>query len=495
MTPIAVILTILGYFALIYGISRLASRDSSNAAFFSGGRNQRWWVVAIAMIGSCMSGVTFVSVPGMVGVSGFGYLQMCLGFIAGYLVIAFVLTPLYFRLRVISIYQYLEQRFGMASYRTGAWFFFISKMLGASVRLFLVCLTLQLLVFGPLGLPFWLNALVNVAIVLAYTYRGGVKSLIWTDVLKTGVMILSVVLTLVFIARALQITDLFSAIADSGLSRVFWLDDVNHPQYFWKQFLGGLFVVIATTGMDQDLMQRTLSCKDYRDSQKNLVVSSLLQVVVIALFLCLGVLLQLYANRFGIAASGDRLFPAVATGVGGNAGGLPLAVGILFVLGLVSCAYGAGGSALTALTTSFTVDILSVKGRDEHQVRRLRGGVHIAMAVLMAVTIIVFERLNNTSAIDAVYRLASYTYGPILGMFAFGILTRRQLRDRWAPVVCVAAPLLCLVLDLNSARWLGGYHFSYELLLLNAALTFLGLLCAAKRPAAAGKTGAAGASD
>ena len=272
----------------------------------------------------------------------------------------------------------------------------------------------------------------------------------------------------------------FIASSGEGLSaiegqRVFYFDDIAHPQYFWKQFLGGLFVVVATTGMDQDLMQRTLSCRDHRDSQKNLIVSSLLQVVVIFLFLCLGAMLYAYADAVGIPQSGDKLFPAVATG-----GSLPSVVGILFVLGLVSCAYGAGGSALTALTTSFTVDILSVKGRSEASVTTMRKRVHLAMAALMAVTIVVFNALNNTSAIDAVYRLASYTYGPILGMFAFGILTRRAVRGRAVPFIAIAAPLVCLVLDLNSAAWFGGYHFSYELLLLNAALTFAGLMLVSK---------------
>ena len=469
MSAFSVILTIAAYFVLMFTVSRISSRGAGNMTFFRGDRSEKWWVVAIAMIGSCMSGVTFVSVPGMVGSSGFGYLQMCLGFIAGYLVIAFVLTPLYYRLQVVSIYQYLEQRLGMTPYRTGAWFFFISKLLGSSVRLYLVCLVLQMLVFGPLGLPFWLNALINVAIVLAYTWRGGVKSIIWTDVLKTAVMVLTVVLTMVFIASS---GEGLSAIEGQ---RVFYFDDIAHPQYFWKQFLGGLFVVVATTGMDQDLMQRTLSCRDHRDSQKNLIVSSLLQVVVIFLFLCLGAMLYAYADAVGIPQSGDKLFPAVATG-----GSLPSVVGILFVLGLVSCAYGAGGSALTALTTSFTVDILSVKGRSEASVTTMRKRVHLAMAALMAVTIVVFNALNNTSAIDAVYRLASYTYGPILGMFAFGILTRRAVRGRAVPFIAIAAPLVCLVLDLNSAAWFGGYHFSYELLLLNAALTFAGLMLVSK---------------
>ena len=464
MTPYAVLVTILAYFAAMAIVSWLSGRKKDGQdVFYTGGRKTHWTVVAIAMIGSCMSGVTYVSVPGMVGTSGFGYLQMCFGFFLGYLVIAFVLTPLYFRLDVVSIYQYLEKRFGMGAYRTGAWFFFLSKMLGASVRLFLVCLTLQLLLFEPLGLPFWLNVLCNVGVCLAYTYRSGVKSVIWTDVLKTVCMVVAVTLCVILIGKDL-----------GGIrihEKVFFFDDVNHPQYFWKQLLGGLFTVVAMTGLDQDMMQRTLSCKDTRDSQKNLVVSSLLQTVVIALFLCLGALLYQFAAAHGIAETGDRLFPAVAT-----SSLLPGIVGVLFVLGLVSSAYGAGGSALTSLTTSFTVDILG-KGGDV----KVRKAVHIGMAVLMAVTVIVFNALNSTSAIDAVYKLASYTYGPILGLFAFGILTKKAVKDKYVPIVALVAPAICLVLQLNSERWFGGYRFSYELLLVNAALTFLGLCLLRKK--------------
>ena len=464
MTPYAVLVTILAYFAAMAIVSWLSGRKKDGQdVFYTGGRKTHWTVVAIAMIGSCMSGVTYVSVPGMVGTSGFGYLQMCIGFFLGYLVIAFVLTPLYFRLDVVSIYQYLEKRFGMGAYRTGAWFFFLSKMLGASVRLFLVCLTLQLLLFEPLGLPFWLNVLCNVGVCLAYTYRSGVKSVIWTDVLKTVCMVVAVTLCVILIGKDL-----------GGIrihEKVFFFDDVNHPQYFWKQLLGGLFTVVAMTGLDQDMMQRTLSCKDTRDSQKNLVVSSLLQTVVIALFLCLGALLYQFAAAHGIAETGDRLFPAVAT-----SSLLPGIVGVLFVLGLVSSAYGAGGSALTSLTTSFTVDILG-KGGDV----KVRKAVHIGMAVLMAVTVIVFNALNSTSAIDAVYKLASYTYGPILGLFAFGILTKKAVKDKYVPIVALVAPAICLVLQLNSERWFGGYRFSYELLLVNAALTFLGLCLLRKK--------------
>ena len=474
MSPYAVMAVIAAYFAVIFIVSRLSGKGGAD---FYGGRKSPWWVVAIAMIGACMSGVTFVSVPGMVAVSGLGYLQMCLGFMVGYVVIAFVLMPLYYRLGVVSIYQYLEQRFGVSTYKTGAWFFFISKMLGASVRLFLVCVALQLLVFDPLGLPFALNVVVNVAIVLAYTFRNGVRSVIWTDTLKTVCMVVAVVLSIVFIARNLgfSFSGVVASIRGSEMSRIFWFDDVNHPQYFWKQFLGGLFTVIATTGLDQDMMQRALSCKDHRDSQKNLLVSTVLQTVVIFLFLCLGVLMYQFAAATGISATGDKLFPTVATG-----GGLPGIVGILFIVGLVAAAYGAGGSALTSLTTSFSVDILglgaAVKGADG-DADRIRKRVHVGMAVCMALTIIIFNALNSTSAIDAVYKVASYTYGPLLGLFAFGIFSKRAVRDRWVPLVALLAPALCLVLQLNSERWFGGYKFSYELLLLNAAFTILGLCC------------------
>ncbi|MCR4569989.1 MAG: sodium:solute symporter [Bacteroidales bacterium] len=434
---------------------------SKNKDFFAT-RSTSWWMVALAMIGSCFSGVTFVSVPGMVASAGFGYIQMCLGFFLGYLVIAFVLTPLYFKLGVVSIYQYLEQRFGLSSYKTGAWFFFISKMLGASVRFFLLCATLQLLLFQGLGIPFWVTVVVAVFLIWIYTFRGGVKSVIWVDMIKTVCMLFTVVLCLVLIGREV-------GVFDKSMARVFWFDNVNHPQFFFKQLLGGLFTVIATTGLDQDMMQRTLACKNVKDSQKNLLVSSVLQIVAIALFLILGVYLYQFAALHGIDAKGDALFPEVAC-----SSFLPPIVGVLFVVGLIAAGFPAGGSALTALTTSFTVDILGGLKRADSD--RLRRWVHVGMAVLMAVCIIVFSVLNSTSTIDAVYRLASYTYGPLLGLFFFGILSKKAVRDRWVPLVCVLAPALCLVLDLNSEAWFGGYHFSYELLLLNAGFTALGLL-------------------
>lgn len=472
MSPYVIIISVLAYFAVLLLVSWISGRKSSNSDFYTGSRKSSWWVVAIAMIGSSISGVTFVSVPGMVGVTAFGYLQMCLGFIVGYLVIAYVLTPVFFKMNVVSIYQYLENRFGMSSYKTGAWFFFISKILGSAVRLFLVCLTLQLLVFDPLGLPFVLNVIITVFIVILYTIRGGVKSIIWTDNLKTFCMVAAVALCIVYIAKGLGLDfrGVVGTIKDSSMSRIFFFDDINNPEYFFKQFLGGLFTVIAMTGLDQDLMQRTLSCKNYKESQKNLITATLMQTVVIFLFLCLGVLMYVFASQNGITQSGDKLFPAVATSPL-----LPPVVGIMFVVGLVSCAYAAGGSALTSLTTSFTVDIIGTKGKSEAEVTSTRKVVHILMALCMGVVIYLFGIFNNTSTIDAVYKLASYTYGPILGMFTFGLLSKRQVRDRFVPWVALAAPLLCLVLQLNSERWFAGYKFSYELLLFNALFTVIGL--------------------
>ena len=366
-------------------------------------------------------------------------------------------------------------------------------MTGASVRLYLVCLALQLMVFGPLGLPFHVNVIVTVLVLLAYTFRGGVKAVIWIDFLKTFCMIVSIVLCTLFISKALGFTfgSMCKAVADSDMSRIFYFDDPNSPQFFFKQFFGGMFTVIAMTGLDQDMMQRSLTCKNFRDSQKNIVTSTILQTAVIFLFLVLGVLLYVFSsaaiagtvpgaeNAPALAdATGDQLFPAVAT-----SGLLPAVVGVLFVVGLISCSYAAGGSALTALTTSFTVDILGTGGKTEQQVKSTREKVHIGMAICMGITIIIFNLLNNTSAIDAVYKLASYTYGPILGLFAFGIATKRKVRDRFVPLAAIIAPVLCLILQMNSERWFGGYKFSYELLIFNALFTFIGLLLLSKKEA------------
>lgn len=474
MSPVLVLITIAAYFAILFTISYIAGRKADNAGFFVGNRKSTWYVVAFAMIGSSISGVTFVSVPGMVATSNFSYLQMVLGFVAGQFIIAFLLIPLFYKMNLVSIYEYLENRFGLSSYRTGAWFFFISKMLGAAVRLFLVCLTLQLLVFDPLKLPFILNVIATVALVWLYTFRGGVKSLIWTDSLKTFCLVVSVVLCIYYIASDLNLsfTGMVNTVVDSDFSRFFFFDDVNDKRYFFKQFLAGVFTMIAMTGLDQDMMQRNLSCKNFKDSQKNMITSGISQFFVILLFLMLGVLLYTFTaqNRITNPAKSDELFPMVATG-----GYFPVIVGVLFIVGLISSAYSAAGSALTALTTSFTVDILGTKGKSEQEIVTIRKRVHIGMAIIMGIVIFIFNILNNTSVIDAVYILASYTYGPILGLFAFGMLTKKQVRDKYIPLVAILSPILCFILQKNSEVWFNGYAFSYELLIFNAFFTFIGL--------------------
>ena len=480
MSPIAILITIAAYFVILFTISYIAGRKADNEGFFVGNRKSTWYVVAFAMIGSSISGVTFVSVPGMVAASGFSYLQMVLGFVAGQIIIAFVLIPLFYRMNLVSIYEYLENRFGISSYKTGAWFFFISKMLGAAVRLFLVCITLQLLVFEPFHLPFILNVIITVALVWLYTFRGGVKSLIWTDSLKTFCLVVSVVLCIYYIASDLHLGfgSMIATISENDFSRMFFFDDVNDKRYFFKQFLAGVFTMIAMTGLDQDMMQRNLSCKNFKDSQKNMITSGISQFFVILLFLMLGVLLYIFTARQGIEnpEKSDELFPMIATG-----DYFPAIVGVLFIIGLISAAYSAAGSALTALTTSFTVDILGAKNKAENELVKIRKRVHIGMAVTMGVVIFVFNLLNNTSVIDAVYILASYTYGPILGLFAFGIFTKKQVRDKYIPWVAIASPILCFILQKNSERWFNGYQFSYELLIFNALFTFIGLCLLIKK--------------
>jgi Na+/proline symporter len=432
------------------------------------------------MIGSSISGVTFVSVPGMVAANSFAYLQMVLGFVVGQLLIAFVLIPLFYKMNLVSIYEYLENRFGISSYKTGAWFFFLSKMLGAAVRFFLVCLILQLLVCEPLGIPFGINVVFSVGLVWLYTFKGGVKTLIWTDSFKTFCLITSVGLCIYYISSALNLdfSGMFRSIYEHDYSQVFFFDDVNDKRYFFKQFMAGIFTVIATTGLDQDMMQRNLSCKNFKDSQKNMITSGIMQLVIISLFLMLGVLLYIFTAQQGIVNpdKSDKLFPMIAT-----SGYFPAIVAILFIVGLISAAYSAAGSALTALTTSFTVDILKSKGKTENKVTQIRKRVHVGMAIVMGIVIIIINALNNTSVIDAVYVLASYTYGPILGLFIFGMFTKKQIHDKYVPLAAILSPVLCYVLQRNSEAWFNGYSFSYELLIFNALFTFIGLCLLIKR--------------
>ena len=477
MNPLTILFVIAGYFALLFFISYLAGRKADNAGFFSGNRSSNWLLVAMSTIGAAISGVTFVSVPGMVSTSGWAYMQMVLGFTVGQFLIAYVLIPLYYKLNLTSIYQYLQQRFGMSTYKSGAWLFFVSKMLGASVRLFVVSEVLQLLVFDKLAVPvpFWVIAIITVLIVYLCTFKGGVKSLIWTDLLKTCCLILSVALSIYFVLRAGVNIDGWSS---SDMTRVFFFDNPKEGTYFWKQFLAGIFLVIATTGLDQDLMQRTLSCKNPRESQKNIIVGALMQIVVIGLFLFLGYLLYTYAAQTGVAEvaqlKGDDVFPFLATG-----NYFPVIVGVLFIIGFIAAAYSAAGGALTALTTSFTVDILNKE--NDAKLTKVRTLVHIGMAILMAICIYAIHLHNDDSVIQTVYTVASYTYGPLLGLFCFGIFTKKQVRDRWIPLVVVLAPVITWVIDVNSVAWFNGYVFSHERLILNALLTFIGMICLIKK--------------
>lgn len=456
-------------------ISWFASRGSNNSTFFNGNRQAPWGLVAFAMIGAAISGVTFISVPGMVAAKGYSYLQMVLGFIVGYFAIAFVLVPIFYRRNLISIYGYLEDRFGKSTYHTGAWFFFVSKMLGAAVRFYVVCVVLQSMVFGPLGIPFAITVVVSMLLIWIYTVQGGVKTLIWTDTLKSFCLVASVGLCIYFIAGNLGLNfgEAFSAVTSHSSFKMFYFDDPLAGTYFWKQFLAGIFMAIALNGLDQDMMQRNLACRDSRQSQKNMIVSGITQFFVIALFLILGTMLLIYMDSKGMAhpAKPDDTFAAVV-----DSPGMPIIVGILFIVGLVSAAYSAAGSALTSLTTSFTVDIMGANRRmDDRRLAITRRLVHLGMSVAMGLVIIAFYYLSNQDAISAVYTLASYTYGPILGLFVFGLACKRPVRDCLVPAVCILAPVLSWVTQWALKEYCN-YTTSFELLLMNAAFTILGLL-------------------
>jgi Na+/proline symporter len=475
MSPLLVLSVIVAYFVLLYGISVVTSRGAGNSAFFLGERRSPWYIVAFGMIGASLSGVTFISVPGMVGTDQFSYLQMVLGYLPGYAVIAFVLMPLYYRLQLTSIYGYLGERFGRSSYLTGAWFFLLSRSVGSAARLYLVAIVLQYLLFDAWGIPFVVTVVITIALIWLYTHKGGMRTIIWTDTLQTAFMLLAVSLTVVLLGQKLGwgIAETFAQVKASDLSRVFFFDDPKPGTYFWKQFLGGMFIAIAMTGLDQDMMQKNLSCRSIGEAQKNMVSFSLVLVVVNLVFLTLGALLFLYVERFGIAlpAKADQLYPMIATG-----GTLPVIVGLLFILGLIAAAYSSADSALTALTTSVCVDVLEIDKRPEEQRLPLRQRVHLIMSVVMVLLILLFKLLNDDSVIKTVFKVAGYTYGPLLGLFAFGMLTRLRVKDRLVPLVAVLSPVFTFVLDRYSTVLFGGYKFGFELLLVNGALTFLGLL-------------------
>lgn len=464
-----IILTVAAYFAVLMLFSRLtARRQSDNEVFFRANRRSPWYMVAFGMVGASISGITFVSVPGMVMRTDMTYIQTCIGFILGYFAIAFVLLPVYYRLSLTTIYTYLGHRLGRRSYKTGAWFFLISKMTGAAVRFYVVCIILQRFVFDALHVPFVLTVVGMTLLIWLYTRRGGIKTLVWTDTFQTLCMFTALVLIIynVITQLGMSVPEAVRAVVADAHSHMFVWSDFVSTQNFWKQFLSGAFIAIVMTGLDQDMMQKNLTCKSLREAQKDMCTYGFAFVPANLLFMSLGVLLLLLARKEGVALpqSGDELLPMFAA-----TGQLGLTVTVLFTIGVVASSFSSADSALTALTTSFCVDICE-RPKDE----RLRRRVHVGIAVVFVAFILLFKMINSTSVIDAIYVLCSYTYGPLLGLFAYGLLTRRGVGDGAVPYVCVASPLLCFALDM-AAQHLWGYRFGYELLMLNGMITFTGL--------------------
>lgn len=473
MTPLQVLAIITIYFAFLILLARLTSGKGDSASFFRANKNSPWYLVAFGMIGASLSGVTFISVPGWVGSTEFGYMQMVMGYVPGYLFIALVLMPIYYRLNLTSIYTYLEDRFGISSYKSGAAFFLLSRTLGASARLFLVASVLQLALFNAWGVPFGLTVAITIILIWIYTFRGGIKTIVWTDTLQTTFMLLAVCICVWVISKELQIdlSGLPTFIADSDMSKVFhW--EMNSPQNFFKQFLSGAFIAIAMTGLDQDMMQKNLTIRSLKEAQKNIYWLSFSLIFVNLLFLSLGVLLYQYAQSKGIAlpAKSDDLFPLLSLNH------FPPIAGIFFVLGLIAAAYSSADSALTSLTTSFCIDFLDFeKKEDEKEKKKTRLRVHIAFSVILFLVIILFRLLNDTNVISAVFKIAGYTYGPLLGLFVFGIFTKWKIKDKLVPYIVIAAPILTFIIDTFSAQLLGGFKLGFATLILNGALTFIGL--------------------
>ncbi|HZE86478.1 MAG TPA: sodium:solute symporter [Puia sp.] len=502
MSPFLLFSFVACYFLLLLAVAWRTSRHSNNESFFIGNRNSNWMLVAFGMIGTALSGVTFVSVPGTVGdfsgnsFKGFTYFQVVIGNWIGVLVIAFVLLPLYYRLKLTSIYNYLHTRFGKTAYRTGSLFFIISRTVGATARLYLVINVLHIFILRELGVPFALTTLIILLMILLYTFEGGVKTIVYTDTLQTTFMLLGLVVCIVYIMQHMDLSfsGTLHALDEKGFTKIF-NTDVGSKGFFVKQIIGGMFIMIAMTGLDQEMMQKNISVKNLKDSQKNMLSFSVIMVVVNFLFLLLGGLLYFFVLHNGAAYQGhqmmlngqnvigDDLFPTLALHY------LPRAVSIIFIIGLISALFPSADGALTALTSSFCIDLLDLKnkpGQDERQKRRTRLIVHTSFAVLFVVCILIFKWIDNKSIINVILDLATYTYGPLLGLFAFGILTKRHLPDNWMiTAICLLSPTLCYFISRNSGQWFGGYQVGIELLLINGVLTFLGLLALSKKQAVA----------
>jgi SSS family transporter len=500
MSPWVLFSFVIGYFLLLLAVAWYTSRNSTNESFFIGNRSSNWMLVAFGMIGTSLSGVTFVSVPGTVGdfagaaYKGFGYFQVVIGYLLGYFVVAFILLPLYYRLNLTSIYNYLHDRFGNIAYKTGALFFIISRTVGATARLYLVINVLQLFILDRLGVPFAATAFVILLMILLYTFEGGVKTIVYTDTLQTTFMLMGLIVCVIYILNHFDFSvgSAMTALGEKNYTRMF-NTDISSKGFFLKQVIGGAFITIAMTGLDQEMMQKNISVKNLKDSQKNMMTFSIIMFVVNFLFLLLGGLLYIYALNHGAAYAdktlmiggkniiGDDIFPTIALQY------LPQAIAIIFVIGLISALFPSADGALTALTSSFCIDILGLKRRTdltEQQKKRTRMTVHLTLAIVFMICILVFKWINNKSIINIILDLAGYTYGPLLGLFAFGIFSKRRLPQTWRiTFICLLSPLICYILSKNAAGWLGGFQIGIELLIINGIFTFLGLWIISK-PAA-----------
>ena len=474
MSPILLFSFVIAYFIVLLVVAKITGKNSTNESFFIGNKNSNWMLVAFGMVGTSLSGVTFVSVPGAVAKESFAYLQITFGYLIGYVLIAFVLLPLYYRLNLTSIYNYLGSRLGFKSYKTGASFFILSRTLGATARLYLVVNILQEAILNSFGIPFWATTLIILGMILLYTYEGGVKTIVWTDTLQTSCMLLGLGICVIYILSNLHIGFVGSleAMQTKGYSKIFFTDP-NSKLFFAKQIIAGAFITLTMTGMDQEMMQKNISVKTLKDSQKNILTMSFILLLSILLFLYLGGLLYLYANQMQVTEIGDKLFPAIALKH------MPPFVSVIFIIALISALFPSADGAITALTATFCIDILGMQRRtdiDESKKKKIRQRVHLSFAFIFLLFVLVFKVINNPSMIGVILKIASYTYGPLLGLFTFGILLNRNVKDNFVPIICVAAPIICFIIDKYQKVLFGNFEIGLELLIINGLITFLGLL-------------------
>ena len=480
MSSSLIIFIVLIYFLALFAISYFTKGNDDNSTFFSANKSSPWYVVAFGMVGASLSGITFISVPGDVGQIEFTYFQVVLGYMFGYFIVALVLLPIYYKLKLTSIYEYLNTRFGPTSHRTGAFFFFISRVIGASFRLFLVAIVLQKFVFDSWDIPFEVTVILSILLIWIYTYRGGIKTIVWTDTLQTGFMLISVILSIYFINESLNwnFIDFINSDELKNFDKIIVTDSLLERNHFLKSFTGGVFITICMTGLDQDMMQKNLTCKSLADAQKNMIVFSLVLVIVTFLFLLLGALLFIYSIKNNIEIpllngipSTDLLFPEIALN-----SGLGIVVGITFLLGLIAAAYSSADSALTSLTTSFCIDFLKLENKTENEQKKLRQKVHILMSFTLIIVILIFNKFLNTNVIDGLLTVAGYTYGPLLGLFAFGIFTNYKIKDKFVWIVCLFSVLIVIFIGNIPSSSIGNYKIGYELLPINGLITFIGLI-------------------